>query len=438
MENIINKHFQNVLIAQDLKANVQTIGRIVRNEILLDSDPENAEKVDTIFATNRQFIDELLNEPDISQSNNLQLVLEISQLLEDYYTVVENSLFSPYCDLEIKLIEKICDAIGITMNRILDQVSLEDIVLFVKRQFTPLARNKKLDFEVKLEPTVPTLLLTDEHRLKQILNNLLANAFKFTEEGKIKLHIKVNDERTKVIFAISDTGIGISKNKLTRIFEDFYQADSTTSRKYGGTGLGLPISKELAHLLNGEIKVESVEGKGSTFSLYIGNIDAADFTDLIEEKSFSHSELVSTTEPKEILVTTNEVEQNNELQNKVVLIVDDDMRNVFALTAALEKKQLQTVFAENGKEALQILAQNEQIDIVLMDIMMPEMNGYETMREIRKQERYKDLPIIALTAKAMKSDREKCIEAGASDYISKPVNIEQLISLMKVWLYKLK
>lgn len=124
------------------------------------------------------------------------------------------------------------------------------------------------------------------------------------------------------------------------------------------------------------------------------------------------------------------------LEGKTILIVDDDMRNIFALTSLLESNNMNALFAENGRDALEVLSNHAEIDLILMDIMMPEMDGYETMRVIRQNEEYITLPIIALTAKVMKNDREKCLEAGASDYIQKPVNAEQLISLMRVWLYE--
>jgi CheY-like chemotaxis protein len=124
------------------------------------------------------------------------------------------------------------------------------------------------------------------------------------------------------------------------------------------------------------------------------------------------------------------------LTNKNVLVVDDDVRNLFALTTAFEKYNMNTITAESGKEAMNILSENNSIDIVLMDIMMPEMDGYETMQKIRREHKNSTLPIVAVTAKAMKGDREKCIEAGASDYITKPLKIDQLLSLMRVWLYK--
>jgi CheY-like chemotaxis protein len=124
------------------------------------------------------------------------------------------------------------------------------------------------------------------------------------------------------------------------------------------------------------------------------------------------------------------------LMGKKVLIVDDDVRNIFALTSVLERYNMQVFYAENGKDGIQVLQQTSGVDVVLMDVMMPEMDGYETMQAIRKLRKFKQLPIIALTAKAMKGDREKCIEAGASDYITKPVDTEQLLSLLRVWLYK--
>ena len=124
------------------------------------------------------------------------------------------------------------------------------------------------------------------------------------------------------------------------------------------------------------------------------------------------------------------------LEKKKVLIVDDDVRNLFALTSVLERQKMEVLTAESGKEAIETLRKTPEIDMVLMDIMMPEMDGYETMRQIRRIKKFETLPIFALTAKAMKGDREKCLEAGASDYISKPVNTEQLLSLMRVWMYK--
>ena len=342
-----------------------------------------------------------------------------------------------------------------------EEVNLGDICAFAERNFLPVARQKGIKFTVRMDADLPTTLFTDEQRLQQILKNLLSNAFKFTEQGSVILHIHKADKRVYakhriehtdpvLAFSVTDTGIGIPKEKQAIIFEAFQQADGTTSRKYGGTGLGLSISREIAHLLGGFIDIHSVEGKGSTFTLYLPDLtvrhekagkspsfiaEAAATLHMatpLPEKPPRHPE-----QPDEEAVDPLQTIQHEKapLKGKKILIVDDDMRNVFALTTALENHQMKVVFAENGRDSLEVLRDNPDIDLILMDIMMPEMDGYEAMRAIRQMPEYQTLPIIALTAKAMKNDREKCLEAGASDYISKPVNLEQLFSLMRVWLY---
>jgi two-component system chemotaxis sensor kinase CheA len=329
-----------------------------------------------------------------------------------------------------------------------EEVLISDVKAFVQRQFAPISTQKGIDFNIVIEPNTPAILFTDDQRLKQILKNLLSNAFKFTSDGKVELHFKKGKEAdgVKVAFSVCDTGIGIDPNKQQSIFEAFYQEDGTITRKYGGTGLGLSISRELSELLGGYIEVESTEGEGSIFTLYLPDyhqqpelnetiIDEVAGT--IEEETVIVDEAIE--ESDDMLTVEKEQGQDmtkEQLQNKTVLIVDDDMRNVFSLTAALEMHNMNVIFAENGIDAIEALSEYEEVDIVLMDIMMPEMNGYEAMQEIRKNEKWSQLPILALTAKAMKNDRDKCIKAGASDYISKPVNMEQLLSLMKVWLHK--
>lgn len=312
-----------------------------------------------------------------------------------------------------------------------EEVEIREIEAFVERQFTPVATQRKLEFEIKVDENIPNIIITDDQRLKQILKNLLSNAFKFTNTGKVTLHIQAGSRETnsKITFKVSDTGIGIPRHKHQIIFEAFNQLDGTTSRKYGGTGLGLSISRELSQLLGGYIEVRSEEGVGSEFSLFI--------PDLIEAKTYDNAPMVAATVEETVDVETlvNNEPKAEDLTNKTVLIVDDDMRNVFALTSILEKEKMNVLFAENGLDAIKRL-EDADIDIVLMDIMMPKMNGYETMTAIRSMPNLKDLPIIALTAKAMKTDRQKCMNAGASDYISKPVDLNQLLSLIRVWLCK--
>ncbi|MGO0059156.1 response regulator [Brevibacillus fluminis] len=315
------------------------------------------------------------------------------------------------------------------------ELKLQEILDYAERSFRPIAQQKQLSFTVAMDENVPQSIVTDEQRLQQIIANLLSNAFKFTSAGSVHFHITLQEteEGSNLAFLVRDTGCGISSDKQTIIFEAFAQGDGTTSRKYGGTGLGLSISRELAQLLGGFIQVESVEGIGSSFTLYVPLSRKAESAVLGADAYVLAPVAASAAEQTE---ADAEKDREEGVAGRNVLIVDDDMRNIFALTAALEERGMNVFFAENGREGILVLQENPFIDIVLMDIMMPEMDGYETIEAIRNDPGFHHLPIIALTAKAMKHDRAKCMEAGASDYISKPVNVEQLISLMRVWLYR--
>lgn len=335
----------------------------------------------------------------------------------------------------LHLINEVLDSSKIEsgkMDIIPSRVTLKNICLFAEHQFLPLAKQKGIHLSIRMEENLPEIIWTDQHRLQQIIRNLLSNAIKFTEEGMITLHVyKVHytnkKMNTTIAFSIRDTGIGIPIEKQKLIFQAFQQGDGTTSRKYGGTGLGLSISQEIAQLLGGDIKVESNPGKGSAFTFYLPINEISSISE-----AASAIEIIGGNEQKTISLDSEDAL----LIGKKILIVDDDMRNIFAITSALENKQMKIVFAQNGKNGLDVLNENPGVDLILMDIMMPEMDGYETIHMIRKMPKYKDIPIIALTAKAMKRDKEKCIEVGASDYISKPVHIDQLLSLIQVWLYK--
>ncbi|MBC2908074.1 HAMP domain-containing protein [Streptomyces sp. PSKA01] len=291
-----------------------------------------------------------------------------------------------------------------------------------------------------------------------------------------------------IAFSVTDTGIGIAASKMRVIFEAFKQADGTTSRKYGGTGLGLSISREIAQLLGGEIHAQSEPGRGSTFTLYLPlhpselppqgyhqqpmpALGAGDLVASAEDLSeLSDVEIETPAEVRSYRETQNgaaalfrrrrrrtaaELEQRPVQQEQwpsveqeavpqvrrgirfggeKVLIVDDDIRNVFALTSVLEQHGLSVLYAENGREGIEVLEQHDDVAVVLMDIMMPEMDGYATTTAIRRMPQFAGLPIIALTAKAMKGDREKAIESGASDYVTKPVDPDHLLSVMERWM----
>ncbi|WP_017316046.1 HAMP domain-containing protein [Mastigocladopsis repens] len=643
------------------------------------------------------------------------------------------TIYSAGNDL-LTLINDILDLAKIesgTMSIDIDQMLFTELHEHIERTFRQVAVDKGLNFTLDFAAELPRSIHTDAKRLHQVLKNLLANAFKFTERGEVRFHVFVatqgwsygneilNRAQTVIAFAVSDTGIGIAPEKQRIIFEAFQQADGTTSRKYGGTGLGLSISREITRLLNGEIKLTSRVGEGSTFTLYLpdearnrdtgtreilsqspafpfshssfsptppvqvsasstphtplttpliddrGNIEEGDRVLLIVEDDVNFSRIlldmarqqefkgivahsgstglalaqqfqpsaiildirlpgmdgwtvmdrlkhdprtrhipvhimtveegrqrglqlgaiaylqkpinsealhqalskikgfversvknllvveddenqrlsiveligntdVATTAVRTgaealeairngnfdcvvldlglpdmsgfeliekikqqpngealpiIVYTARELSRSEDTQlrrlaetiiikdvrsperlldetalflhrvqadlpapkrqileqlhssdptfvGKKVLIVDDDVRNIFALTSMLERYQMQVLYAENGRDGIEVLQKTPDIDVILMDVMMPEMDGYETTRLIRQNEPFKSLPIIALTAKAMQGDREKCIEAGASDYITKPVDIEQLLSLLRVWLYR--
>jgi CheY-like chemotaxis protein/two-component sensor histidine kinase len=319
-------------------------------------------------------------------------------------------------------------------------VRIADLADDLSQTFRPIADQQALSYTVVMSEELPEHITTDGHRVQQILKNLLSNAFKFTEEGSVTLRVDRAPQGNRffnsaleaadvLAFSVVDTGIGIDSDKLLVIFEAFQQAEGTTNRKYGGTGLGLSISREIARLLGGEIQVESEPGKGSTFTLYLPALG-------------SGLEHITPSPAKELLPVPSSVERDETEDGAVyaglagtrILIVDDDVRNVYALTSALEDRGIEVITAENGRQGVEALQRHPEINLVLMDIMMPDMDGYETTRAIRKIEGFRELPIIALTAKAMRGDREKSLAAGASDYITKPVEINQLLSLMRLWL----
>lgn len=616
----------------------------------------------------------------------------------------------------LSLIDEILDLSKIEAGKMdleITDVSVAEMLTDMRSLFNPIAKDKKLELEILSGENVPLSIRTDKMRVEQILKNLLSNSFKFTKQGKVILSISADAKYKTIILKVTDTGIGIAKEKLNMVFEAFQQADGSTRRKYGGTGLGLSISKELAKLLGGDIHLESEENIGSAFSLTIPvnfsdnesflqeqqsnkekqkkdrfaetikqperftvlnipneveddreNISKGDKVILIIEDdtafaktlldftrkrnykgivavrgdvgielanqykplailldillpikdgwqvmeelksnpntrpipvhimsslsvkresllkgavdfinkpvALAHMKLIFEKledallrSPKKVLIveeneqhakalsyflnssdiqnmvvknvnesiealqkrevdcvildmgvpdknayeTLETIKKNDGLENlpiiiftgkslskaeesrikqyadsivvktahsyqrildeiglflhlveekgkdnkstfrdnlgglkdvlkdKVVLIADDDVRNIFSVTKALEQHQMKILAATDGKEALKILSENPKVDVVLMDMMMPELDGYQTTKEIRNMAGFKHLPILAVTAKAMMGDREKCISAGASDYISKPVDVDQLVSLLRVWLY---
>ncbi|WP_225079294.1 HAMP domain-containing protein [Streptomyces sp. CoT10] len=488
-----------------------------------------------------------------------------------------------------------------------ERVSLRQLIDYVEATFQPMTTQKGLQFAVTTAAGAPADLLTDDSRLRQILRNLLSNAVKFTEQGGVELCIEpaADDEvpggvvrgGAVVAFRVKDTGIGIPEQHLETIFGAFQQADGTTSRKYGGTGLGLSITREIAHLLGGAVAVDSVPGRGSTFTLFLP-VARPDFEQvlgggrtpqkapaelvpaaaadreagrahpggdgprrrrllIVEERSRGLLTLVaesvvadvvrhsaddagalptvdvitamgaqeaagalaaepchcvvldldmpereasrflralqgdsalagvpvlvhsgqrpdvaraealrsrgddgsleflssldelrerialhlSAEEPGDVLslVRADEPQDlappvDGAFSGRTVLVVDDDARNLFALSGILELHGFRVLHAENGRKGIETLVGNPDVALVLMDVMMPEMDGYTATSEIRRLPQYAELPIIAVTAKAMPGDREKSLASGASDYVTKPVDTDDLIACVRHWL----
>jgi two-component system, chemotaxis family, sensor kinase CheA len=360
----------------------------------------------------------------------------------------------------LDLINDILDLSKVEVGKLdvsFDEVNIRDFSNRINQLFAHLASHKKLDFTVSAGEGLPDVFYTDEQRLQQIVKNLLSNAFKFTEEGSVGVKVerpgnrelgrlpKWTERNEWMKITVADTGIGITPAKQRMIFEPFQQGDGTTMRKYGGTGLGLSISREFARLLGGILQVESTEGAGSTFTLYIPSLpdglpEESEFLQVNEEVAPA-AELAPEPAAKDPIIAGGSPdaaadETDSLLAGKTVVVVDDDRRNIYALTNALKKEDMNILTAENGLECLELLDQAEKVDIILMDVMMPVMDGYAAMQRIRKLETGADVPIIALTAKAMKGDKEKCLEAGASDYVSKPLKLDQLLSVMRVWITK--
>ncbi len=351
-----------------------------------------------------------------------------------------------------------------TMEADLASLSLGDLRDSLLGEFELVAKGKGLGYSIDIAPESPDMIVTDSQRLRQILKNLLANAFKFTEQGNVHIQVRTTTEgwnreidslanaSSVVAFSVRDTGIGINREQQQRIFEAFAQGDGTTARLYGGTGLGLSISRELAGLLGGEIALTSSPGQGSTFTLYLpagravaSTPPAATRAPVAAPAPGPSATAGPVAAPVAVPATERVAEgsnarldrrhsdatANDDLGGTKILVVDDDFRNIFALSALLERANAEVLPAESGAEALATLERVPDIAIVLMDIMMPVMDGYDTMRAIRALEKFRTLPMIAVTGKVMAGERQRCIDAGANDYAAKPIDTSELLTAVK-------
>ena len=281
--------------------------------------------------------------------------------------------------------------------------------------YSQLAKIKNIKLISKIVNNIPENLIGDKFRIKQILINLISNSLKFTEKGYIRLSCEYKDE--KIIYSVVDTGYGIKNENLERIFEAFTQEDGTTSRKFGGTGLGLTISQKLAKLMSGEINIKSTYGMGTTVKLFL------DASSIKEEKS---NEQVS---KKEVGKPSNII--HNKKINKNILVVEDNQANRILIKKILEQKNLIIETAENGMVGLEKFKKGS-FGLVLLDLQMPVMDGYETIKKIR--EINKEITVIAFTAHTLVETKNKIKKAGFTDMLSKPVKREELINTVFTYL----
>ena len=374
--------------------------------------------------------------------------------LTDKQIEFASTIYGAGSDL-LRLIDDILDLSRIEAGRVdVDAVpvDLAQVRGYLEQVFGLQAEEKGLELRVEAAPDLPATITTDAQRLQQILRNLLSNAVKFTDAGHVTLRVApvppgtehgvpaLDTARSVIAFAVQDTGIGIAEGKLEMIFGAFQQADGTTSRKYGGTGLGLSVSRELAVMLGGKIEASSEFGVGSLFTLLLPDElppATAAAARMLPRRAFDLPSSVRPDRGGPILranpVNPAGVQPPPELAGATVLIVDDDVRNVFALTSALELHGLQVLYADNGADGIGLLTEHPEVDVVLMDAMMPDLDGNETTRRMRALPQGRELPIVFLTAKAMPGDRESSLAAGATEYVTKPVDLDELLALMASW-----
>lgn len=279
----------------------------------------------------------------------------------------------------------------------------------IQAMFAHRLKKKGLILNLNVEKDVPSILIGDPYRLNQILVNLVGNAIKFTESGNVTIDVSIKTKSTKdvvIVFSVKDTGVGIAEENINSIFGDFAQATADTARKYGGTGLGLTISKQLAQLQGGTISVQSKSGVGSDFSFEI----PYDYKENTNNKSISHS---------------IEFDYATAFSGRRFLVAEDNEVNQKVISYVLEKVGITVDIAANGSEAIGFLKTNPNYDLIIMDLQMPVMDGYSTTNYIRRIMEI-TIPIIAMTASAMKGEERKCLQIGMNDYMSKPFDFADL------------
>ncbi|MDD3375026.1 MAG: ATP-binding protein [Candidatus Omnitrophica bacterium] len=357
----------------------------------------------------------------------LDLTLE-TDLTDDQKDNIETA--KEAADNLLSLLNDILDISRVEAGKIvLEKVKFDlwKVTDSVGKGLSVLANKKNIQLTVNVDPKVPRMIVGDSTRLRQIIINLLNNAIKFTAKGSVELKVGVASSlegEVELLFSVTDTGIGIPKDKQQAIFEVFTQADASTTRKFGGTGLGLAISRKLVEMMSGKIWIESEEGVGSTF-FFTARFDVSDQLQTQDEK-----------EHKKVFVQGKEpVTKAARILN--ILLAEDNPLNQKIAVKLLEKKGWLVEVVDNGQKAIDHIV-DKNFDVILMDVQMPVLDGLEATKKIREQEKQtgKHIPILAMTARAMVEDEKKCIESGMDGYIPKPIDAVKMYSIIEQVLEK--
>ncbi|MBF0193999.1 MAG: response regulator [Magnetococcales bacterium] len=349
---------------------------------------------------------------------HLCLQTDVNSKQKDYLEKISTS-----ANALLELINDILDFSKIESGKLsMEKIvfSLEEVVGKLETIMTTKSKEKGLEFNTDIDDNIPANLAGDPHRLLQILINIAGNAIKFTHAGSVSLSIKFIQETSDDVliqFTVEDTGIGMTAEQISKLFQKFTQADSSTTRKYGGTGLGLAISKYLVEMMGGEIKAHSNPDNGSKFI----------FTIKFNKVNTDHNQKNTI---KDLKTDNNNIYM---LAGSHLLLAEDNEINQQVGKELLEQIKIEVTIANNGLEAVE-LATKREFDGILMDLQMPVMGGLEATKLIRNHYSFKELPIIAMTANTMSGDRNKCLDAGMNDHVSKPVVPENLYSTLAKWI----